>query len=435
MTIWTKLRNGLYPKKLSEEELINSDSFCIMPWVHFHVTQQGTVTPCCNAPWEAEHAFGNINRHSLNEIWTGRAMRKFRQTMRQGEKDYRCTRCYDKEASNWLSLRKITNEKYRHHFNLVHQDVNAGQKVNMLPVYLDIRFSNVCNLKCRICGPWSSSSWFEDAVALGWQSEGEQALTCSVDHIDGLLQQIMPLIGHLEEIYFAGGEPLVMEGHYQLLHLLIQSKRTDVQLSYNTNFTNLNFKGESILDLWSQFDKVNLALSLDGQGARAEYMRAPCKWHVIEYNFAALRQHCPHAEVIISSTISVLNLLHLPDFHRTWVEQGKINVEDCVPTMLIKPQHLNIRILPVELKERARRLYQNHITWMDRQAVGRRDKFDHAIQQFKNVIPYLYSSHESAQMPTFREQMRLLDGIRGENALRVFPELSSLITFPKGKLE
>ena len=401
-----------------------------MPWVHFHVTQQGTVTPCCNTPWGEEHSFGNINKESLQDIWHGKKINNFRKSLREGKRDYRCERCYEKEKTGWLSLREITNEKYKHHIEWVRSTSSGGVLPLPVPIYLDIRFSNICNLQCRICGPWASSKWHEDAIALGWKKKDEKALTCAIKDVDHLFRQLEPIVDHLEEIYFAGGEPLLMEEHYRILELLINKNKINTILSYNTNFTKTKLQHRNVLELWQHFTHINLALSLDGYGTRAEYMRSPCNWETIENNFSELRKHCPHAEVIISSTISVLNLMHLPDFHKYWVNEGKIKVEDCVPTMLMEPDYLNIRILPQALKLQAQKKYTEHITWMEKQPVYSNQKYRHAIQQFRNVIPHLYSKDNSSLLATFRNYIKKVDHLRHQTAENIFPELLQILIEP-----
>ncbi|HHG83552.1 MAG TPA: hypothetical protein ENJ82_02285, partial [Bacteroidetes bacterium] len=127
-------------------------TLCMMPWVHLHVTQTGHVTPCCQAPWQAERAFGSVNESAVAEIWNGNAIKKFRKNMLAGKPDPRCQACYDKEKDGFRSLRHVTNQDYGHHVDLLQATAPSGHLPEAKPIYLDIRFSNICNFKCRICG-------------------------------------------------------------------------------------------------------------------------------------------------------------------------------------------------------------------------------------------------------------------------------------------
>lgn len=149
---------------LTPDTLATHETFCMMPWVHLHVTQTGFVTPCCQAPWDQKTAFGSVNEAPIEEIWNGREIRRFRKNMLKGKPDERCKVCYQKEKNGFQSLRNVTNTDYAHKVNLVNTTQKDGSLPGVKPVYIDIRFSNVCNFKCRICGPWSSSQWHNDAV-------------------------------------------------------------------------------------------------------------------------------------------------------------------------------------------------------------------------------------------------------------------------------
>jgi len=140
-----------------------------MPWVHLHVTQNGNITPYCQTPCGDEAKLGVINTSSIPENWKGKPFENFRKYMLKGKPAPACTRCYEKEELEWISLREITNDKYENEINeLILKEFHSSSYET--PVYFDIRFSNVCNLKCRICNFSSSSSWYNDDLALGISS-------------------------------------------------------------------------------------------------------------------------------------------------------------------------------------------------------------------------------------------------------------------------
>ena len=127
--------------------------FCLMPWIHLHIGDHGMTKACCvgNIP------FGNINELSLEEVWNGAAISQLRQKFADGQADNRCAQCIHVEQAGGKSMRQETFEKYQH------LDWNK----NSLPYYFDLRFSNVCNFRCRSCWHGASSKWFADAKILG----------------------------------------------------------------------------------------------------------------------------------------------------------------------------------------------------------------------------------------------------------------------------
>ena len=126
----------------------------------------------------------------------------------------------------------------------------------------------------------------------------------------------------------------MMEEHYNILDELERRGRFDVRLIYNTNFTQTKLKDRVVFDYWRKFDSVAVGASLDAMGARAEYIRKGTVWDVVERNRAQMMSICPRVDFYISPTLSIMNALHIPDFHKAWVKKG-----------YIKPQDLNINIL------------------------------------------------------------------------------------------
>lgn len=399
--------------------------FCAMPFVHFHVAQNGNVTPCCQAPWGDEAKLGNINKQSIQEIWTGKPFETFRKQMRKGKAPEVCNRCYDKEKMGWISLREITNDKYQDEITeMIRQKFHSSSYQK--PVYFDIRFSNVCNLKCRICNFSSSSSWHSDDVALGNIDPKTPALTTSIVDEEKFYSEFKHQIGSIKEIYFAGGEPLMMEQHYRILSFLIESGNTHCKLFYNTNLSRLNFKDHNVLDYWKHFDYVNLAVSLDDIGERLEYQRKNAKWDQMKSNFDRIKREATNVDVMISPTISVFNLLSISEMHQTLVAENYVRPEDVVPTLLVYPQEFNIQILSDELKDVARDRIENHLEWLGAQTVSDEKKMKYVFRQYWNILTYLnHSGNEKARL-NLPSKIQKLDAIREEKFELVFPELASL---------
>ena len=423
------LKKIFHSSKINDQRSFEeSKTFCVMPWVHFHVTQYGTVTPCCQAPWQEEEAFGNINKQSIKEIWQGEKIKTFRKNILAGKIDKRCESCFIREKEGFTSLRKITNHKYRHKSELVLSTNKQGGIENTMPVYFDIRFSNVCNLKCRICGPWSSSSWFNDAVALGMVKAESKPLTYSFENSEIFFDQFKELIGSLEELYFAGGEPIVMEEHYKVLNLLIEHGKTDVRLTYNSNFSSFNYQKYNVIDLWKKFPKISIAASLDASEKRGEFLRKNLDWKTVVENRKLMMLELPHVEFVVSATLNIYNVLHLPDFHKDWVNQGLIQVEDFIPTLLVTPKELSVRILPKKFKEKAILNYSEHLKWIKLTASKNEEKRLYMIVQFENIIKALQTSHEKESIELFIRKSEAVDKIRNEKTIAIFPELKELFS-------
>ena len=242
-----------------------------------------------------------------------------------------------------------------------------------------------------------------------------------------LWPQIEPFLPRAEKIHFAGGEPLLMEGHYQTLERMKKLGQLDVGLQYNTNLTVLEACGRNVLDLWSEFSSIRLMVSFDGAGARGEYIRSGLHWETVVENWRSVRSRCPHVELIIHFTLSLLNVLHLPDFYDECTELGMIQSQGMLINLVLVPEHLCITTLPRELEEQA-----------EARLLSRMDKFpdDEAGRlmraRFQEVVDFLKAPDTSHLLPKFREHTFGLDQLRKESFPRVFPELASLAVTPDG---
>ena len=406
------------PTELTEREeflLKDSKTFCIYPWIHLHAYPTGEAYPCCHAEMGVGQV-GNCRTNSLAEIWQNDAMTKLRADMLSETPNATCGRCYEQEESGFFSGRRSANKHHGHHVKKL--DSNPFEMT-----YWDIRFSNLCNLKCRSCGHIFSSQWYQDQVKLAgpaWRDRNTVLNYAGRTETD-MWSQLEPHLDYVEQIYFAGGEPLLMEEHYRILEELVKRGRFDVRLIYNTNFTHTDLKGRSVFEYWRQFDSVAVGASLDGMGTPAEYIRKGTRWYDVVQNRHRMIATCPNVDFYISPTLSILNAWHLPDFHREWVAAGLIRAQDLNVNILQDPAYYRIDIAPAEYKERLSTKYLNHLSWLsDRDPLGR------ATQGFESAIAFMNAADNTHLIDTFWRKTNELDEIRNEKWYHALPELGAL---------
>jgi MoaA/NifB/PqqE/SkfB family radical SAM enzyme len=407
---------------LKEQNLLSqSKTFCMYPWIHLHAWPNGQAYPCCHA--ESNPQFGSTRTQSLAEIWNGQPMKQLRQDMLTETPNRSCTRCYEQEESGFFSGRQSSNKHHGHHIDRVAQTLPSGQFDQFEMTYWDIRFSNLCNLKCRSCGHIFSSQWYQDQAKLAgpeWKDRNTVLNYAGRTETD-MWSQLEPHLDYVEQIYFAGGEPLLMEEHYRILEELVKRKRFDVRLIYNTNFTHTDLKGRSVFEYWRQFDSVAVGASLDGMGHAAEYIRKGTKWYDVVQNRHQMIAICPQVDFYISPTLSILNAWHLPDFHREWCAAGLIQPQDLNVNILQDPAYYRIDIAPQEYKQKLEAKYLKHLDWMID-----RDPLQRATQGFQSAINFMNATDNTQLIDTFWRKTYELDNIRNENILDVLPELRAL---------
>jgi radical SAM protein with 4Fe4S-binding SPASM domain len=412
--------NSLDPE--SKFLLSESKTFCMYPWIHLHAWPTGQAFPCCHAEAPAGQ-IGNTRSETLAEIWNSPKQRQLRIDMLSETSNSACVRCYEQERSGFFSGRQSANKHHGHHIGRIKDTKPDGHSEQFEMTYWDIRFSNLCNLKCRSCGHIFSSQWYQDQARLAgsdWKKRNTVLNYAGRTETD-MWEQLQPHLDYVEQIYFAGGEPLLMEEHYRILDELVRRKRFDVRLIYNTNFTHTDLKGRSVFEYWRQFDSVAVGASLDDSGSRGEYIRKGTDWAVVEQNRRDMLAICPRVDFYISPTLSIMNALHLPDFHRDWVEQGLIRAQDLNVNILQDPPHYRIDIAPAEYKGQLLARYREHITWL-----RGRDPLQRATQGFESAITFMTATDNTHLIDTFWRKTHELDAIRKERMLDVIPELAAL---------
>jgi sulfatase maturation enzyme AslB (radical SAM superfamily) len=264
-------------------------------------------------------------------------------------------------------------------------------------------------MRCRSCGPQLSSGWYEDTKKR-WGSLPADVADLT-DRTPELWAQIEPLFETVEEIYFAGGEPLIMEEHYRILNRLIEMGRTDVKLRYNTNMSRLRYKSLDIVDAWQHFSTVEVGASLDSWGARAEYVRKGTVWPDIEANMLRIRREAPHVQMYVTATVGVFTAPTLEQYHAYMVEQGMIKPREFWINPIQQPNYLSVQNLPREIKQR---LHTEWEQWKTREP---------QLATTITALQQYMGTNEPQHWDLFLKETGVWDRIRGENWVDIFPEL------------
>jgi pyruvate-formate lyase-activating enzyme len=234
-----------------------------------------------------------------------------------------CNRCSQDEYNGIDSYRKFFN--------------NTVTEAPGLQ-FVDIRNTNVCNLKCRYCGPHFSNQWAEE---LGY------AITIKSQELINYQSDL--ITDSLQWMYFTGGEPLINPEHWRLLERLIDEGRAgQVSLLYNTNLTTLKYKDKNISDIWKQFKSVAINCSIDAVGEPLESIRSGASWNKIESNLKSLLDMKTVA-VTLTPVLSILNIWFVEHLF-AYAQQHTINVD---PIVLEGPDYLCLNCIPDSLKTQA----------------------------------------------------------------------------------
>jgi hypothetical protein len=207
-----------------------------------------------------------------------------------------------------------------------------------------------------------------------------------------------------------------------MLEKLIEAGKTDIRLQYNTNFSELHFKDKHVFEYWKHFKNVSVGASLDASGARAELMRKGTDWNQTVDNRRRMMTEVPHVDFYISATVSAMNVIHVLDFHKEWVELGLINAKDFNVNICQSPEWYRADIFSKQFKEYViKPAYESHIDWLESQ-----DSLKRATNGFKSMLSFIMGNDAHVHWSRFVEETAKLDGVRNENFWETFYEFAEL---------
>ena len=395
----------------------------MIPWVHLHTSPLGVAAPCCISDSASTvNGMGNAKTQSFMELVNSEKMKQLRVDMVNEVSNTECTKCYDQEQVDVKSFRQDTNSKYNHYYEeALANTTSEGEVTQFNMKYFDIRFSNICNFKCRSCGSEFSTQWEQEDI----KSKVSYARIIPKNDNPKFLQEVVDQIQFMDTAYFAGGEPLITEEHYILLEEMIKQKRTDIQLRYNTNLSNLKFKDKDLLSLWKHFNhRIDISASIDHYGERAEYIRHGTNWSTVEENFAAVKK-TPYINLTMNTVLSVFNLLTIHEFYQYLIDKQLYISTDHVYSLynMSDPVHLSGHILPNEYKLKGKESLEKYIKILN----DNKFKNKHLTQP-EQSLNWLFSKNTwEEQKDKFRSEIHRLDNLRGEDFSKTFPELAGLL--------
>lgn len=406
-------------KNLNNKDYHLKDSkvFCMFPWLHLNVTPKGDIYPCCSNNYS--QPFGNTKTISLKDAFNSPKMKELRLNMLNDVQSNICEFCYKHEEASPHSFRNYSKDNFAKYYDeLIPSTHEDGTLDNFKMRYFDIRFSNICNFKCRTCGAEFSSQWALENRAY---DKTLPILMHADDQKGYLLEEVLEHIDHIDLAYFAGGEPLITHEHYVMLEEMIKRKKTDIILRYNTNASNMIYKNYDILDMWKHFKKVELSCSIDHYGERAEWLRKGTDWAVVESNLIKLREY-NYISFQINTVFSIFNYPTIGEFYSYLIDKNLIRKDDWHNSLYlaINPPHYSAKSLPISLKINAKNKAQEFLD----------NKCGEYIQLKRLLSDAVSFADESntwkENKDIFFKHTRSQDKLRNENIFDFFPELKEL---------
>jgi organic radical activating enzyme len=395
------------------------DKFCVLPWISLEASPIGTVRPCCLADDEILDDDGNkfeLATADFDDIQNSNHMRRLREGFLAGQKPQTCRKCWNEERSGRTSKRMHTLDRLKH--TLKDDQWSTDAKPLM---FLDLKLGNICNLKCRICGSWSSSQFASEEIS--WLPREEQKSSYAYEMLRAgawpkeniqFWSQIDSVLTDIRYIEFTGGEPFMIDQHFDMLQGIVdRGIANQVEIHYNTNGTLFPDRGP---DIWKHFKTVEVAFSIDDIGARFEYQRTNSDWAVVLDNitsFQYLQSQMPNLQLQCCTTVNVFNVRYLDEVAH-WIALQNFNF--VYWNMMHDAWYFSIATLP----DTAKTLIIAHLESADVPSQYR--------DEFVRIIDFM---RNGASTDGFMTQMKIadLDRRRNQDLRTVAADFAQLIGY------
>lgn len=399
---------------------IPHDKFCVLPWVSLETSPIGTVRPCCLAEEEITDDQGekfDLMTADLSVVQNSLYMKKLREDFLQGKKPNTCRKCWNEERAGRTSKRMHTLDRLKH---MITDDSWSNDTKPLM--FLDLKLGNICNLKCRICGSWSSSTFAAEELNYIANEEKKSSFHYTMlrkgawpRENENFWNQIDQIIDQIQYIEFTGGEPFMIREHFRLLQGIVDRGRAgSVEIHYNTNGTHWPEEAE---DIWCHFRTVEIAFSIDDVGDRFEYQRTNAVWSEVLENiekFKTLREKYPgKIQLQVCSTINVFNVMYLETL-ASWIDQQGFDF--CYWNMMHEAYYFSVSTLPDTAKSVViGRLKSAQVT-------------EHHRREFDRVVGFI-DNGASLDGNILRMKVRDLDWRRSQDLRDHHPELAEAIGY------
>lgn len=385
-----------------------SKPFCIMPWVHVHTRPTGDASPCC--VFDLDKPVSNTNNLSLEQIAHSDSFNYLRKQMMLNSPPKECYDCTSKHKSSIdeLSYRFWQNNNFSHLVDDLIENTNSdgSLKKEFSMKFMNIRYSNLCNMACRTCGSHSSSLWAQE------EKFSNPVIKIS-DSQPTYLENIFLRLKDVEVINFAGGESILVPEHWEVLDKLLELEKTNVKIFYVTNLSKLSYQRKNILDYAQKFPNMIIRGSIDASHSRAELYRHGTHWPTVEHNLKEIYNN--NINFKTNCTIGAMNVWHAPDLQQYLIEENLIKLHQFSLNILTKGEMLSIKVLPKFYKKIVEEKILIHKTWCNKNNIP--------TTQWDLVIKFMNSEDHSHLFEHFKKYNLDLDLLRNQSTTDVFPEL------------
>lgn len=441
-------------KEIDPVALTKISSFCVYPFIELSTVPAGFLRPCCfftHMIKDEKHELMNVQRNTFQEAWNSPHLRSVRQEMLAGKAQPGCEQCYNEERYGSQSMRQRSFWPWLNRPEVRDAIQSASENEGYVkgPVrFLELKPGNLCNLKCRMCNQFDSSSVAAELASISkkfselqlgnkarlfddanFEPDFNASKMADWQNNPALWESARKIIPELEVLSIAGGEPTLIPEVFDFLSECVSSGRSShIQVFFSSNFTRIP---EKLVELSKHFREFNFIASIDGVGPVQEYIRFPSKWEDVSRNYLRILEQVnfKNTRLSVNMTLNIYNILHFTEF-LAWLESQPKNVSsalfDVYPmniNILEHPPYLKAQNLPAAVRGEAIRRIEEFRgrTKIFRMLAGLDDRIKQVLEMLKED-PESQPGH-ARRVEQFWKFTRILDESRGQSLAATLPEL------------
>lgn len=398
-----------------------------MPWNNVSADPDGSVKPCCISRDYIRKPDGtkyNLGYDRIEDFYNSPDYIEIRRKMLSGETVPGCSQCSQLESYGRESKRTITNNMFQRQMYTAYKSASTIAKTDI--EYFDLRFGNLCNLKCRSCIPLNSTQLDKQVQEHPDLSKFYHTSNFNINEwyeTETYEENVYSNLHNMTMLYITGGEPTLIKKNNELLEKLIaEGHSKNIILNITSNMTN---DKTDFFDLISQFKKVLFFASIDGYGPVQEYLRSPSDWNQIAKNFKKLvDRNVDNISIKLAPVVQIVNLGNLVDlfeFSEEFNREYDKLIVNIFLNILENPSYLNVVNLPIEYKIECWNRIEN---WVNTKCKYQAPLFHSQLATLKNKC--FTEVDYRQQLDTFFEFNLLLDQYQNSSLSKINPELYSL---------
>lgn len=361
----------------NKKTMQNQSTFCILPFAHLNSTNDGNFKVCCvseeieildknNTPY-------NMRTHSIDEVWNSDFYKKLRKDLINGKKNPVCKQCWKLEETGSYSRRQKSLQEFKSFFDqydpLIQEAIDNDYILFENPIDLSLKIGNLCNLKCIMCFPGSSSlhqkeletmkknklklpsmlNKWEDRVK-EYNIDVDKFASDSYD-IHTLIKNLDPALKQARHISLVGGEPLINTATLQIIeHCVDKEYASNLLIQIITNLTKID---SNILEQLNSFEHPMLNISYDHVDPdKFHYIRHPARYDRFLYNFNKLFSY-KNIQKKLSTTWGIFNIFDFEEIFNKWEQIAQTVDDEFVINMgmIYYPDYFNIKYLEEDQKD------------------------------------------------------------------------------------